>query len=256
MEWTENEISFLLESYPKFGPKYIGDNLNRSVSSINIKLKSLGIRGQINNRYEVFESSLSDIKDLYIMGFLWADGYLHDDKNRLELSIVTEDFVDISELFDKEKWSIKERIRLNRKPQTTIGLYKKEVCDIFRNTYNYLDKSLKCPNFIDKIPKELLFYFVRGFFDGDGCFYLSKDNKQKQCYLAGTYDQDWLWMENILNDLSIEYSIKRKIQNENSKYSVIYIVSKDIKKFGEYIYKDYDLEKIGLKRKYEKFLII
>lgn len=253
MKWSEDEIEYLNENYPNFGPKELSIKLKRSVDSINIKLKSLDIRGQIFKKYDKFTFDLHNKTHLYLMGFLWADGYLHNTKNRLELSINTDDFNDIADYIDTNYWAVYQRKRKNRKDQTTIGLYQEKVCDKFRIEYNYTEKSLKGPNFIDKIPESLLFYFVRGFFDGDGCFYLSKDNKQKQCYLAGTYEQDWNWIEKILKGLSIEYLIKRKVQNIKSKYSIIYIIKKDIIKFGSYIYKD-NSDRIGLKRKYEKFL--
>jgi len=83
---------------------------------------------------------------------------------------------------------------------------------------------------------------------------ISKDNKQKQCYLAGTYNQDWSWIETIFKELDIKYSIKQKVQKENQKYSVIYINKNSIETFGDYIYHNYD--SIGIKRKYEKFLKI
>lgn len=254
MKWTESEINFLIENYPKNGPNFIANKLNRTKDSINIKLKSLGIRGKINKKYKKINLSLTKNQDLYIMGLLWADGYIHDTKHRLELSIVKDDFLEIKNLFNEENWNIKERIRPNRKTQITAGIYNKEICEIFRSKYNFLDKSLECPNFIDQIPKDKIFYFIRGFFDGDGCFYLSKDNKQKQCFFSGTYEQDWTWLEEVLGELGIEYKKKKKIQNEKSRCSILHIIKKDIEKFGNFIYKDYNLNKIGLNRKYEKFI--
>ncbi len=256
MKWLEDDINFLKDNYPNLGPKKLSDILNISVNNINHKLKKLGIRGKILKKYNVKSFSLENKEDLYLMGFLWADGYLHDNKNRLELAILTDDFNDISNIIDINCWSIYQRDRKNRKPQTSIGLYKEEVCNLFRIEYNYTEKSYKCPNFLHKIPNNLLKYFIRGFFDGDGCFYLSKDKKQKQCYLAGTYEQDWTWIENSLIELNIIYNIKRKIQNKDksneSKYSIVYINRNSIKAFGNYIYENYD--GIGLSRKYNKFL--
>jgi hypothetical protein len=186
------------------------------------------------------------------MGFLWVDGYLHKSLNRMELSILTEDYNDILNLFDNS-WSIYNRERKNRKPQTILGLYKKDICNLFRNEYNFTEKSFHSPNFLNKIDKNLLHCFIRGFFDGDGCFYVSKDKKCKQCYLAGSYDQDWTWIENILKELKINYNIKKKVQKD-CKYSIVYIYKNSIGVFGKYIYNNYD--NIGLKRKYKKYLEI
>ena len=100
MKWKEEEIKFLKENYPDIGPKQLSIKLNRTVDSVNLKLKSLNIRGQINKKNKKINFKLTDIKHLYIMGFLWADGYVHSSKNRIELSINTSDFDDISNLFD------------------------------------------------------------------------------------------------------------------------------------------------------------
>jgi hypothetical protein len=256
MKWTKEQIEYLESNYPKIGPKQLSINLKISVNSINLKLKSLNLGVKINKKYNNFEFKLDNPKHIYLMGILWADGYLHDNKNRLELSIVTEDFNDIRNLFDTTCWAIYQRSRKDRKPQTTIGLYREEVCNMFRNEYNYTEKSNRCPNFIDKIPVELLHYFIRGFFDGDGCFYISKDGVQKQCFLCGSFNQDWSWIETIFNKLGIKYNIKQKIQKKNQKYSIVYIIKKSIMNFGNYIYKNYDYDNIGIRRKYEKFLKI
>ena len=72
--------------------------------------------------------------------------------------------------------------------------------------------------------------------------------------MAGSYDQDWTWIEDIFNDIGVKYTIKQKIQNEKSKYSIVYIKRESISLFGDYIYKGYLEDNIGLKRKYKKFL--
>ena len=113
MEWNKKEVDFLVENYPKITPNNLSLILNRSVGSINVKLKHLGIRGGINKRYDKFRFDLQNKSHLYIMGFLWADGYIHKTLNRLELSILTNDFIDISSLFDNRFWAIYTRNRKN-----------------------------------------------------------------------------------------------------------------------------------------------
>lgn len=253
MKWDKKEVDFLIENYPKKTPTKLALDLGRSVGSINVKLKSLNINGKINKKYNKFVFDLKNKEHLYIMGFLWADGFIHKTLNRLELSISSGDFDDIKSLFDDKKWAIYNRNRKNRKPQTTVGLYKEDVCDIFRNEYNYTNKSFECPNFIEKIDTKMIHYFIRGYFDGDGCFYVSKDLIQKQCYLCGDFEQDWNWIEKIFKNLNIEYNIKKKTQ-KTGKYSVIYIKRKSIKVFGDYIYNGYEKDMIGIVRKYENFI--
>jgi intein/homing endonuclease len=265
-KWTEDEIYFLKENYQIKGVEYCSKELNRGLNSIRNKVRILKlnlskelkvqIQSKNSSKYEKIVFSLDKPEDLYIMGLIWADGYLHDTRNRLELYMVTEDFKPLEFLFNKNKWAISYRERENKKPSTVLGLYQKSVCEQFRE-YGYTEKSLYGPKFLDKIPEKLKQYFFRGFFDGDGCFYISKDKVQKQCYLAGTYEQDWVWIEDMFKKLSIDYNIKRKTQrNSTQKFSVVYIKKSSIKKFGDFIYENYELDGIGFHRKYNKFLEI
>ncbi|MFN7656522.1 MAG: LAGLIDADG family homing endonuclease [bacterium] len=265
-KWSTYEINYLKENYENKGSEYCSKQLNRSLNSVRNKVRKLKlsinkelkseIQSKNGSKYEKMVLSFENPQDLYIMGFLWADGYLHDTFNRLELYTTTEDFKTIEWLFDDNKWSISHRERVNKKPSTTLGLYQKNVCENFRE-YGYTGKSLYSPNFLHKIPENIIHYFFRGFFDGDGCFYVSKDNKQKQCYLAGSYEQDWSWVEDRLKKLNIDYTIKRKTQKGGKeKYSIVYIKKSYIKNFGFFIYENYDIDNIGLPRKYNKFLQI
>jgi hypothetical protein len=43
-EWTELEVLFLIENYPKYGRNYCGDKLNRTIASTRRKADSMGIK--------------------------------------------------------------------------------------------------------------------------------------------------------------------------------------------------------------------
>ena len=63
-----------------------------------------------------------------------------------------------------------------------------------------------------------------------------------------------------MKQLNIKYSIARKQQLQNNKvnkFSIIRITNrKGIKILGDYIYQNYENDKIGLQRKYDKFVKI
>jgi len=90
-----------------------------------------------------------------------------------------------------------------------------------------------------------------GWIDADGCFYYNKKNNCRQFSIACSYEQDWSIFENLLNDLSITYSISR--QKNKNKYSHLRITNKiGINTLGDYIYSDF----IPMKRKHMKYLEI
>jgi hypothetical protein len=95
--------------------------------------------------------------------------------------------------------------------------------------------------------------------DGDGCFYINQKQYTYQFSVASSYKQDWSYLEDLLKNYDIKYSIckRQSINKKTGKMnssSVLRITNKnDIKKFGEFIYKDYDSDQIGLNRKYKIF---
>ena len=49
---------------------------------------------------------------------------------------------------------------------------------------------------------------------------------------------------------------KKKTQNKTQKYSVVFLSGRELVKLGEIIYKNFNKDKIGFTRKYEKFILI
>jgi hypothetical protein len=117
------------------------------------------------------------------------------------------------------------------------------------------------PTIVNKIPKKLQLYFFRGLIDGDGCFYENKKNKCYQFSLTSGHEQDWSFITTILNNRNIKYQVNKRIvitrENKENKSSSIRINSKkEIKKLGEYIYKNFNEDSCGLERKHNKFISI
>ncbi len=104
------------------------------------------------------------------------------------------------------------------------------------------------------IPKENLHYWIRGYFDGDGCFYFNQKWKTKQANIGSAYEQDWDYFLNFLNSINVSAkAFKNTHKKSNSKSSLLRFCGKQIVNFGNYIYKG---KLFGLNRKYDKFLLI
>jgi hypothetical protein len=136
------------------------------------------------------------------------------------------------------------------------------VCDVkfydnFLKKYDYHIKRNTSPTkIINDIPNELKRYFYLGLFDGDGCFYISKNKHTRQFYVTSNYEQNWDYMITLFQQLHISmFEVRQNISNVGNKYSFI-----RIKKYSElqilcgYLYPNgYE---IGLTRKYNKCLEI
>jgi hypothetical protein len=192
---------------------------------------------------------------VYILGLLWADGYVDKKSNRVSIECVKDDIDYFFPIFKTTgNFNLTERQRPNRRIQGTISKSSLELSTFLKEN-DYDSKSLLSPNkILNKIPKNLIHYFYLGWSDGDGCFYYSKTKKIIQFIISGSYDQDWGSLITICNELKIQYRIDRFITKKNHKYSRFLInKNEDILIFGKFIYEN---TLIGLPRKKEKYNVI
>jgi len=282
---TTQQKNFILKNYPNLGGKQCANILSLPITTINsfAQKNKLSVTKEAINKIaskrtkEMWEKQIFKDEDYkvssnffthcataesaYILGLLWADGtiYKKDYQNRIAIECLEDDMNEFKKYFKKSgKWSIYNRKgRISGKNMTNLNTNNKFLTDfLIENDYN--TKSLKSPiKILNLIPVNLKHYFFRGWIDGDGCFYINKKNSCFQFYLSGSYEQDWSSIEYLLLKLNLKYKINRIINKNNTKYSSIRITNKKgIETLGFYIYKNFKVDKIGLKRKYNKFLEI
>lgn len=191
----------------------------------------------------------------YFLGIMWADGYIYSKgrtKNRIDITLVYDDLKDIEYIFDKiGYWKKYTRNRIGYKLQLNFRAIDNTLYN-FLKEHDYDKKSKISPNkILRKISEKNIKYFLKGFFDGDGCFYYNKYTRQ--CVFTSSYDQNWMFLTKILNTLCVKNTSIKQISKSGCR-SFLRITNRDIIKFGNYLYDDVDI--IGLKRKYEKFLLI
>lgn len=197
----------------------------------------------------------------YFLGFLWADGYLWENLKIYQTRIILENKIaDLNPLMKHfNKFAKFYTLEIKKKNSKNIFLraiiYKKELYN-FLKSYGYKDKF--GPHLIiNYIPEEFHGIFWRGLMDGDGCFGIYYRRKRKstdyRCELTSGKTQNWIFLEEFCKKNDIKYKIKI-IKNQSgtvSNFSIGQIES--MVKFGDLIYKTYQNDKIGLKRKYLKF---
>jgi hypothetical protein len=195
-------------------------------------------------------SLINSHEKAYLLGILYADGWIRKEKNEIGLSLKCSDIKIIEYL----KQSIGSENKLSiQKNQVHFSFSSKKIVDDLLNlglkrskTY----KQLSLPN----IEKEYLNSFVLGFLDGDGWISVSKLNVQIGICSC---------LDNILEEIKIYllenninskiYCDKRSLKNEKHKdlYSLVISDNKSKKLFLKLIYKDSSLY---LNRKYQKML--
>jgi hypothetical protein len=262
----ELEKEYILENYPKFGPKIVSEKLNRSSSTIikfakenNLiigkdKMSALDAPDFLVNLdfYSRFEDEMT--KELaYFLGFFWADGTISRNTS-LVIEITEEDgenlIATLNEVFPFREH---KRKREGRKPQISFSVNNKKVGELLNKLGKYpksVESHEKIYNYINN--KDLWIYFLRGLIDGDGNFYINEKEKYGQFTLASSLNQDWSFLLENLKDFNPHIQTTEKSSGNSS---VLRITGRDnITKFIEYLkYKDIT---IGLTRKQEKALNI
>lgn len=192
----------------------------------------------------------------YLLGYLWADSTLIQNSVRLE--IIESDGIIVKEILD----SIDIHYSLHKRPAKTgrDGVNRQArytfcfggelylfLCQLNFNKKSYYSHQ----KVMELIPTENLHYWMRGYFDGDGCFYHNPKKYLKQASIASTHEQDWNYLDSFIKSLGINTFIKRKIHNKKSKDSVLRFFGPSISIFGSYIYQG---KQFGLQRKKDKYL--
>lgn len=189
----------------------------------------------------------------YLLGYFYADGYIKDNKYKYpHLEIVKSDIDPIIYCLDELKIDYKLNFRFRKnsnKEQADISIYNREVKEIF---VSILDNKLSMSHIKKYIKDEFFRFFLRGFFDGDGCINLSKKSSCR-LYFYGSYDQDWGVLQGLLIELDINH-IYQKISRKNGSHKSSHICisnKRGINILFEYLYPD-RLYDYGLARKFEK----
>lgn len=159
----------------------------------------------------VFEKIDSEEK-AYWLGFLYADGYIDQDKGEIILGLADKDKEHIKKFrnFLETDNPYKDKINNQNKPYRFFRIYDRKICNDLGNQGLFRKKSLALePKMI--MPTNLLIHWSRGLFDGDGSIYPQKNSKNSIRYrlnLTGT--------ESILNFVMNLWGISKKLDRNRS----------------------------------------
>lgn len=227
----------------EFSAKQVSKILNVSIRRVHYLANREGLHFRIKSKYspnyKLFTDQLHSESSYYILGYLFADGYVNESKGSINITSK-----DIQPLIDMVKYIGNIPILKCKTGSYYIQWYCKEHIDQLRNFGCIQNKSLvlKFP----ELKEELIHHFIRGYFDGDGSigFYKHRRMGALRLSIAGTYE----FLTGINNVIHKEYKI-RKINGTN-----IHLMSlngnKIVPEFCNIIYKD---STICMKRKYEIF---
>ena len=267
---TPDNIKIIKEKYlegetiEEITDKYFKDKY--CSGEINMVLRKLGItrpngtQAKINHDY--FENIDSEHK-AYWLGFVYADGSITKkvyEKGsytyRLRMELMFEDkyileqmVLDLeSDLKPKEYYNDTSHFEGYNKPKHTayIMFSSKKMGEDLVKLGVVPNKTLILKS-LPSIPDNLMKHFIRGYFDGDGSVYLTKDNTIKTAFY-GTHDfinsiQDFLIKE-------LDLTKKKITDQKEANVSFVGMAKQESEKLYHYMY---DEATIFLNRKYEKY---
>ena len=215
------------------------------------------------NRNELSPDFLIDTtrkENVYLLGFLWADGWIHNKgyTHSVGMSLIKDDFILIEPLlrqFGVKSFHERQRSQNGKsfgRVSKNCLIQSKSIVDfLLENDY---DKKSGCAptKILSLIPNELRLYFWRGYLDGDGC--ISCRGTKREIAFWSTIEQDWSELIDVISDLGIQYQIYTYLRKNGAHKSSVLRMGRldDLVKFGDYIYGEYD--GIGLRRKHERYL--
>jgi hypothetical protein len=201
---------------------------------------------------DFFENIDSEVK-AYYLGFLYADSYINDKENYVDLTLHKDDEY-ILTMFYKHLESNRKFIRIrNDRHSRLVICSKKIVNDLIKlGCTSRKSFTLKFPENIDYkyIP-----HMIRGYFDGNGCIWNKKNAYEYRLQFTGCIyflsGVEKYFLENLDIDKKDHYCNCNKNRCENVK-TLKYGGNQIVTKIFNLLYKD---ATIYLIRKHDKFLI-
>ncbi len=203
-----------------------------------------------NGNLAAFQT-VSNPEIAYILGFLWADGWVGD--QHISIALVQSDASHLLTILQRHcKVSVSHRHRkaatFNRQPQTDIN-----ICDArlarFLLSIGYGDKSrLTHAQVVSRIPREYQSAFWLGYFDGDGHY----GPKEHRVSFASTFEQDWGAMIGLCESLSVQWRVRRyQHPTRDTRFSSFIVQRKaEVRRLLGYLYQ---FHRLGLPRKAVKY---
>lgn len=226
-------------------------NIDRSyIFKIIKKYSNARDNSKCKLKYKIDDSIFEKINNeekAYWLGFLYADGYLNENKNSITLSLSDKDF-DILEKF-KNFLKSDKNIRKNKNNSSKFVIENKKITNdlIDKGLFQAKTHIIKFPNLEDYLIR----HFIRGYFDGDGCItYGKKINKNATVSIVSNLN----FLNDIDNNIDVNFYYSKRHKDRDDK--ILSIASGgicNIMKIYNYLYKDSNIYMDRKKNKFEKW---
>lgn len=251
------KIDYMINNYKNMSYKEIGDYIGLTERQVRGKLNNMGYSKLRKFNKHYFDVIDSDIK-AYFLGFIFADGWVVKSvQNRtyeLGISIQSQDKYLLDclnqelggvHIINHEEPTIRiiDGIKANIHPMDTIRVYSKNIVEALIK-HNIVPNKTKF-DLYPIVSDEYFFDFLRGYIDGDGCFYNYNGGVVCSITCASKAPLEWIYDKLLL------YGIKTQVYKEKDrKYKLFCSNNESMKKLVNLLY--HQNFSFCLKRKYVK----
>lgn len=223
--------------------------IKRTLKRFNLEYISGYRKGKSTLDINFFKDINSELK-AYLLGYIFADGCIY--RNSLQISSIDLEILElVKNSISPDQIIYKCKLKKNQAIKYKLHIHNKHlIADL--KSLGVLPNKTYLNMLVPNIKNELYIHFIRGFFDGDGCFTYSKSHN--------TYTPTFKFSNTSLNILQfIEEFFRLKFYYEIKKSSVdginIYYASTGrLDKCQEIFYKMYNNASYFLQRKYSKYI--
>ncbi len=185
----------------------------------------------------------------YFLGFFFADGCNSKGNSTIVIKIGEKDKYILEKFRDSIKSNGKIAISLSKNPKhQNMSIFRIHSDKISRDLYKLGagdNKSLTL-KFPTRVPNHLLSHFVRGYFDGDGCISMAKQNPTL-AHIAICLTQEF---GEKLKEILLELNINSRVAKVGGIHRLDFGGRQQCIKFAKWLYKD--ANGLFLNRKYDR----
>ena len=183
----------------------------------------------------------------YWLGFLYADGCVGSNENKIELGLAEKDLKHIEKF--KDFMGVNNKISYRAGTKSYRFSFRSEKCKMDLIDKGCVPKKSLKLTFPDnaQVPEYLIKHFIRGYFDGDGWF-----TNTSACFQVGIIGTE-NFIAGFLNAVDCINKTNKifNVHRENGAKRYVFGAYHDVLNFLNWIYKD---SKVYLDRKYELYL--
>lgn len=251
--FDELQIKFIRENYSSMTYREIAEKLGFSEKQVRAKALNLGLtktRRFDKNYFDQIDSR----EKAYFLGLIYADGYIVNGPHSSELGIeLNEGDRYILERFSEELGGVHQVDNRSREISfngytyishtSFVRVYSKKIAQDLEK-HGVTTNKTSSEEF--PIVEEFFFDFLRGFFDGDGCFYVGDSNMQ-----ISFTNSNSIFLQFLREEIERRIGCSGKLYTEKErKHRLVYFKKNDEELILRELYRDTNLY---LSRKYQHY---